>query len=259
MKKFRQFFQEKIILSAVMCILLAVVLVTATYGWYAINNSVKTYGLELATGGIGGIKVAIEPGGEDIMTKGYLDQVEVKGNMAAVIPINLKNFTNVEHGKIAPGVYGKLPFYITALGENVKSYVIKVQLEYETSGASDEQKSQIEEIIRDHIMVYKTQYTDDGIVRFSEPLTYYVDELDEDVVMATGELIYNEEVEADIYWCWNYEVVDVPDYKSISRFSGLDKKSAIRKYDEEDTLLGNYVDKIWINVYIEGRTEGANG
>lgn len=257
MKKFKQFFQEKIILSAVMCILLAVVLVTATYGWYAINNSVKTYGLELATGGIGGIKVAIEPGGEDIMTEGYLKQVDVKGNMAAVIPINLKNFKSVEHDKIAPGVYGKLPFYITALGENVTSYVIKVQLEYKISDkASDEQKSQIEKIISDHIMVYEDNK--DGV--FSNPLTYYVDEMDENAaMMATGPLVYNEEKEVDLYWVWNYEVIDIPDYTRIDRFGGISEKEAIRDYDEEDTLLGNYIDEIWINVYIEGRTEGANG
>lgn len=34
-------------------------------------------------------------------------------------------------------------------------------------------------------------------------------------------------------------------------------RSAVRVYDEEDTALGNYIDDIWMNVYIEGRMEGA--
>lgn len=259
MKKFRQFFQEKIILSAVMCVLLAVVLVTATYGWYAVSNSARTYGLELATGGIGGIRVAIVPGGRDIMEENYLTQVDVKGNMAAVIPINLKDFTSVEKQKVAPGVYGKLPFYITALGENVKSYVIKVQLEYKISDkASPEQVSQIEKMINDHIMVY-TKMEGGSPITFKDPITYYVNETDRNEEMqTTGPLKYGEEIEVDLYWVWNYEVVDIPDYTNIDRFKGITERAAIRAYDEEDTVIGNYVEDIWFNVYVEGRAEGEN-
>lgn len=260
MKKFKQFFQEKIILSAVMCVLLAVVLVTATYGWYAISNSAKMYGLDLKTGGTGGIKVAIEPGGEDIMSDDSLQKIEEDGKVIAIIPIKLTDFINIEEGKIAPGAYGPMPFYITALSESVKSYSIKVHMEYEPSGEaaiSEDQKQEIEAMINDHIIVYQTKYEENGIVKFKDPLDFYENESD-DVETATGALTYNVEVPAILYWVWNYEVIDVPNYTCIERFSGMDEKSAIRKYDEEDTILGNYIEDIYFNVYIEGRMEGEN-
>ncbi len=256
MKKFRQFFQEKIILSAVMCVLLAVVLTTATTAWYAINNSTKTYGLDIKLGGIGGIKVATTAGGEDIMADPNLPKNE---DGYPIISINLREFENIQSGRIAPGAYGQLPFYITALGENVKFYSIKVQMEYRPASASvtEEQRQKIQDIINDHISVYTSKYTDgDGIVRFENPLTYYVDETDA-VTAATGPLIYMEEVFTEIYWVWNYELTDIPDYDGIERFHGMDTRKAVRAYDEEDTTLGNYIDDIWFNIYIEGMTEEA--
>lgn len=260
MKKFRQFFQEKIILSAVMCVLLAVVLVSATYGWYALNDSSRTYGLDLKTGGTGGIKVAITPGGEDIMTAGYLPKITVDEREYAIVPIPIKlnEFENIREQMIAPGAYNPMTFYITSLSESIKSYSIKVQLEYKTSAnISAEQKQKIEEMIKDHITVYQEMYTENGVVKFRKPLTYY-NKVTDNVEEATGALKYNEEVEATIYWVWNYEVTDVPNYRSIARFSGMDERSAIRKYDEEDTTLGNYIDGIYFNVSIEGSPEGVN-
>ncbi len=265
MEKFRRFFQEKFILSAVMCLLLALVLITATYGWYAINNSARAYGIDLNTGGIGGIKVALSPGGPDIMSD---DSLARNPDGVPVISINLKEFENIEKGKIAPGAYGEMPFYITALGENVKSYAIKVQMEYRPSdkvSVAEEEKNKIEAMISDHIMVYCDKVAAaDGSARFENPLTYYTKET-EDGTEATGALQYNVEVLAQLYWVWNYELTDIPDYQSISRFptySSSDTaavRSAVRQYDEEDTVLGNYIEDIWFNFYIEGRLEGENG
>ncbi len=257
MKKFTQFFQEKIILSFTMCVLLAVVLVSATYGWYAMNHSSKAYGIDLKTGGTGGIKVAIEPDGEDIMTAGYLQKVTVDDKEYAIIPIQLNNFENIQEQMIAPGAYNSMIFYITSLSESIRSYSIKVQLEYKPSaGISVVQKQKIEEIIKDHITVYQEMYTENGIVKFRYPLTYY-DKVSDDVEEAKGALKFNKEVPATIYWVWNYEITDVPDYANIPRFAGLDTRSAIRKYDEEDTVLGNYIDGIYFNVSIEGSPEGV--
>lgn len=258
MKKVIHFFQEKIILSAVMCVLLVVVLMSATYGWYAINNSSKAYGMDLKTGGTGGIKVAVEPGGEDIMTPDYLPKVTVDEKEYAIIPIRLTDFENIQEQMIAPGAYNPMTFYITSLSESIKSYSIKVQLEYKPSDSiSAGQKKKIEEIIRDHITVYQEMYTENGIVKFRGPLTYF-EKVTDNVTEAAGALEYDVEVPATIYWVWNYEVTDVPDYTSIPRFGELDTRSAVRKYDEEDTMLGNYIDGVYFNVSIEGSPEGVD-
>lgn len=287
MKKFKQFFEEKIILSAVMCILLAVVLVTATYGWYALNNTDRAYGLDLKTGGEGGFIVAIEPNGPDIMSGEYYNKYynrfgkttqfnDKDGNLIAKIPINLGEFENIEPEKIAPGAYGPLPFYITSLSESIKSYTIKVQFEYkpdrdENAGELTEEEKKkaeyVESMIMDHFTIYQKKYTDkEGIVRFSDPLTFYLKETDQDVIAARGALQMGVEVPVEIYWVWNYELTDIPDYEKLERFKNYDlsrdengnainvseTRRAVRKYDEEDTELGNYLDHIWFNVYIEG-------
>lgn len=238
-----------------MCVLLAVVLVSTTYGWYAMSNSSRAYGIDLETADwTGGIKVAIEPGGEDIMTAGYLPKVTVDDKEYAIVPIPIKlnEFENIQEQMIAPGAYNPMTFYITSLSKKIESYSIKVQLEYKASDKiSAQQKQKIEEIIRDHITVYQEMYTENGIAKFKTPLPYY-EKVTDKVDGASGRLYYNIEIPVTIYWVWNYEVTDVPKYKTIARFSEMDERSAIRKYDEEDTTIGNYIDGIYFNVLIEG-------
>lgn len=264
MKKSSGIFQEKIILSFVMCVLLCIVLFAATTAWYASNNAVKTHGLQLAADGIGGIRVAVEAGGEDISRL----PDKTSGGIP-VIPIKLTELNNIREDMIAPGAYGPMTFYITALGETITGYSIKVQLAYQEEEAADkllseEQRRRLEEIIKEHITVYTVMEkgsTDAAAsvagsrVKFSEPLLYYTDENALDGSAATGELKVNEEVKAELYWVWNYEYTDIPGNEGTAlpgEEAGLKQKN--RQYDEEDTLLGNYIDNIWFNVYIQGIT-----
>lgn len=278
-----------------MCVLLAVVLITATYAWYVLYVTPKAYGLKLSTGGGGGLKVAVEPGGPDIMSDEYYNRYysrfgkttqfyEEDGNLIATIPINLKDFENIEEGKIAPGAYGKLPFYITSMSSNIRSYEIKVQFEYKpnenaTADMDAEEKAEwvkyVENMITDHFTIYQKQYIDDeGVVRFKTPLTFYKTEKDR-VISAKGNLPLNEEVKHELYWVWNYELTDIDNYWTLERFNkeygtalGVDKngkpineivtRKAIRQYDEEDTELGNYLEDIWFNVYIVGSPGRVN-
>lgn len=270
MKKIKKIFQEKIIVSAVMCALLAVVLVTVTYGWYLMHDTAKMYGLELKTAFSGGIKVALEPGGEDIMSDPTLERIEYNNTVMVVIPINLSNFSNIQEQRIAPGAYGPLPFYITSLSETITSYTIRVQLEYKpsTTAVSAADRQRIESWMRDHFSIYRTKYEENGIVKFADPLPYYMGEPNEEVITAEGPLVMNEEELAELYWVWNYELTDIPDYQTLSRFPTYNKtgaglteaivRQAVRQYDEEDTTLGNYVEDIWFNIYIEGG-QGVKG
>ena len=291
MKKFKQLLEEKIILSAVMCVLLAVVLITATYAWYVLYVTPKAYGLKLSTGGGGGLKVAVEPGGPDIMSDEYYNRYysrfgkitqfyeEENGNrnLIATIPINLKDFENIEGGKIAPGAYGKLPFYITSMSSNIRSYEIKVQFEYKpnknvTADMDEEEKAEweeyVENMITDHFTIYQKMEGEGEDVRFHDPLTFY-EKGSNRVISAKGNLPLNEEVKHELYWVWNYELTDIDSYWKLERFKeeygddlAVDKNGkpineivtryAIRQYDEEDTELGNYLEDIWFNVYIVG-------
>lgn len=261
MKKCKKIFQEKIILSFVMCILLCIVLFSVTTAWYSANNTAVTHGMELAAGSIGGLKVAIEPGGPDIM---LLPEVNEEG--IPVIPIKLTDLNNVKEQMIAPGAYGPMAFYITSLGETVTGYSIKVKLSYkEEDEAEDklspEEREKIKELMEKHISVY----TDMEIVssengqgswgKFSHPLEYYTNAETDDGTAATGDLVYNTEIKAEIYWAWNYEYTDMPGSEDLPEDILREK---IREYDEEDTLLGNYIDNIWFDVYITGQTAEKN-
>lgn len=278
LEKLRKILEEKIILSAVMCILLAMVLITATYAWYTLNNTPKMFGLELKTGGSGGLIVATTPGGPDIMSRPPLGWVTGMDGEVAKIKINLGSFKNIQPEKIAPGAYGPLPFYITSQSPSIRAYEIKVQFEYEPNNSLSaaeqaEWKERVEDMIMDHFTIYQTKYTEysvkegQEIVKFKDPLEFYLDEQDS-VISAKGDLPFNQEVPVELYWVWNYEITDIPDYETLERFvndykinfrnedgsvNEVETRKAVRKYDEEDTELGNYLDDIWFNVYIEGR------
>lgn len=258
LKRLLTLLQEKIILSFVMCLLLCAVLFSATTAWYAANNTAVMHGMKLETGGTGGLKVAIEPGGPDIM---MLPEVNPEG--IPVIPVKLTDLNNVKEQMIAPGSYGPMTFYITSLGETVTGYSIKVKLSYrEEDGAGDklppEQRERIWDLMEKHISVYtkmETVSSESGQGRwgrFSDPLEYYTDAEAGDGTAATGELVFNTEVKAEIYWVWNYEYTDIPGNGNLPEEELQEK---IREYDEEDTMLGNYIDHIWFDVYITGQTE----
>lgn len=262
MKKFKGIFREKIILSFGMCVLLTIVLASATVAWYAYSNQASAYGMELQTDGIGGIKVALEPGGKDIS---QLQEKTAEG--VPVIPINLTDLNNIKEQMIAPGAYGPITFYITALGNNVTEYSIKVKLVYEEepeaeTSLSAQQRAQLEELMNRHITVYThkemTSSTESGGSwgKFSDPLEYYTDDKATDGTAMTGPLKFNEEVKAELYWVWNYEYTDIPGYETGGSEAELQKK--IRQYDEEDTMLGNYIDNISFHIYIEGKTAEEN-
>lgn len=266
MKRWKQFFQEKVVVSAAMCVLLALVLTTATTAWYAINNTDSMFGLKLKTSGTGGIKVAVVSGGPDIMeAEAKLPKNE---DGVPIVSINLKEFENIEQDRIAPGAYGPLTFYITSLNKGITSYELKVQLEYRpmNENVTPEQKEKIESMIRRHISVYEEKYIgrdEEGndVVLFRKPLTFYRDEEDKDATAATGPLTFQEEKQVDVYWVWNYDLRDIPDYQNMAlvKENGGDIRKAVRAYDEEDTILGNYVQDIWFNVCIEGSSREAGG
>ncbi len=258
MKRLKRLFQEKIILSFVMCLLLCAVLFSATTAWYAANNTAVMHGMKLEADGIGGLKVAIEPGGPDIM---MLPEANAEG--IPVIPIKLTDLNNVKEQMIAPGSYGPMTFYITSLGETVTGYSIKVKLSYrEEDGTADslppEQRARIRELMERHIRVYtnmETVSSESGQGRwgrFSDPLEYYTDVDAKDGTAATGELVFNTEIKAEVYWVWNYEYTDIPGNGNLPE---KEEQEKIREYDEEDTMLGNYIDNIWFDVYITGQTE----
>lgn len=257
MKKIKKLFQEKIILSFVMCLLLAAVLFSATTAWYASSNTASAHGMTAATGSIGGLKVAIEPGGPDLM---MLPEVNEEG--IPVIPIKLTDLNNIKEQMIAPGSYGPMTFYITSLGETITGYSIKVKLFYKEEEAAENRLSpaeqeKIRKLMEEHIRVYTDMETVSGEGsqgrwgRFAGPLEYYTDDEASDGSAAEGELIFDTEIKAEIYWVWNYEYTDIPGNGNLPE---EERREKIREYDEEDTMLGNYINNIWFDVYITGKT-----
>ena len=63
-----------------------------------------------------------------------------------------------------------------------------------------------------------------------------------------GELELNVEKEVIVYWYWPYEYGDVP---------GIDASSvnedSIRKYDLEDTMMGNYLASFSLHFEVKGK------
>lgn len=242
--RLRKLFSEKIVVSIVTCILLVMVLVAATTAWYTSSQNAAVYGLTLKTGGIGGIKVAVEPGGPDIDTF-----TEKTAEGVPIIPLKLLEFENIQSKKIAPGFYSPIDFYITPLAATVKNYEIKVKLSVKqadgtASSLTTEQLTKLESYVNQHIRVYTTKT---GEI-FSNPLTYYATSPTSasDGTAARGPLNTGEN-HVTLYWYWAYEYSDLPEVSGNAV-----TPEQIRKYDEEDTMIGNYIDNIYFDFYLVG-------
>ena len=267
MKRLKRLFQEKIILSFVMFLLLCVVLFSATTAWYSANNTAVMSGMEIGAGGIGGLKVAIEPGGPDIM---MLPEVNEDG--IPVIPVKLTDLNNVKEQMIAPGSYGPMTFYITSLGEifqrigklSPSSLSVFRRYGFHFRIYADMFFHQLfyffflfrRQFVTGLLLFPVRQPHFYGISRYRLPKGSNIKRHGaigawRDRTAATGELVFNTEIKAEIYWVWNYEYSDIPGNENLPEEELQEK---IREYDEEDTMLGNYIDHIWFDVYITGQT-----
>ena len=235
---------ENLILNIEMMVLITISLIAVTIAWFVLTNRAQATGVQLMAGDTEYIKVALEAGGQDV--------TELEGD-AKYIDVGMPVFANTKAGQMAPGTYGEMKLYITALSPIAKGCNIRVEhiAEYVQSVVDDSldpdagnqenviTKSEIDKLLRGHIQLYakceedangENVYTE--LISEGEPLVVH---LEQDV-----------EKEVTIYWVWPYEYTDLPE-EALQVF-GDDKEQFFDEDEYNDTLPDEYPSEIFVSL-----------
>lgn len=258
----RRDIKENFILRLEMVILLTISLIAVTIAWFVLSNYVRINGLKLEAGGNEYIKVAVSANDVDVKQLPQSEQY---------VQIGMPEFENTKSGQLAPGTYGEIKLYVTALNPVVEGCSIRINSipEYTSalSGGSMAQgqsvtTEEIEKLIKGHIQFYSKcdvagnkQRTYSGLITDDSPLM---------VALEDG-----VEKEITVYWVWHYEYTDIPaealtafasdktyffdkDKYSSSNEANYKTADYISFYDYGDTKLGMYVKDVHFHLRVNG-------
>lgn len=244
--------KEQLITTGVMFVVSVLVLIGVTIAWYSGNEgSPVATGMQMTAAETGDIIIALTPGGPDISV---LQENEDPND--EYVDIGLAELTNIEDGKMAPGAFGKVTFYLTPKISSVRtcnvfpsvmlrqgegewfSDVVSENLG-ETAGTGDPNSEntgnggagnaaegmaptieELAEIAGRHIAFFQ-----------DEAMTQKVD-INHPYQVSWNDTDTGTEKTAVLYWQWYYE------------HPSSTEKADIEKYDQEDTLLGNHISEM---------------
>ena len=256
-------------MSYVMLVVTATCLITATVAWFTSSAASYVKAMELQAGTPEVIKVAVEPGGEDV------DALRKQGENPEAV-IDMPVFTNVTESEspvLAPGTHGSITLYITAMKPEISSCKVypsffgsmenKEGLIYMESISSfdnpEEEKAIIEKLVQGHILFFENYDTETDT--FSKQIT-----LQKPVECELGwgdNTNTGIEEQVTFYWYWPYELEDVPsEIKTNNRElffeperDALNKYSDSRLYDYADTKIGSYVKNVKFHIEVSAGDE----
>lgn len=234
--------KEQFITTFVMCVVSVLVLIGFTIAWYSGGaNNVTATGMQMTAAQAGDITIALVSKGKDIS--------ELQGD-DKYVDIGLAELTNIEEGKMAPGAFGEVTFYITPRNTNVRtcSVVPMVLLQQEEDGewypdpaaSTEEEGDGSDDGSTDDTTGEVTDSTVPTIEELAEiagrHIAFFSDEAMTQIVDGTNpyQVTWESadagtEKTAVLYWKWYYEN------------PSSTEKEDIDAYDKEDTLLGNYI------------------
>lgn len=224
--------KEEFVSGLVMLIVSVMVLVGVTIAWFSASDNVLARGMKIKAAEPGSLKIALNSGGEDISVLAEDDNPDNE-----YADIGLAALTNIENGKLAPGAFGKVTFFITPSKGVTKCNITSLvqirqgtgtwypDIEGKTEG-STKIRTLCEQVGR-HISFY----SDEAMTRVIDEDNPY------QLIWADGEA--ETEKEAVIYWIWHYEYPFTQD--ESDSLTDEQKKALIDLYDEEDTSIGKNI------------------
>lgn len=279
----KKHFSEKRIMSITMVIITVFLLVAATVAWFTRNAPVGLNALGLKTDELDilYVDVRIEPYSvdlsqetvrySDILTNeqlrysvyaspeqnGRYQLTRMSLNLAektegVVIDLGQPALNSIEAGKLGPGSYGQVTFWIMSKNGMNNGYRLSVEpkLSYTSNRAfAETEKQELEALVADHIRFYEQREGSSGNYRYLSPVGYGTSA----EAGKKDSLVAGEEKEVMLYWSWFYEYTDIPqqDGTAISATS-----SDIESYDLGDTKIGNYVTQISFDFTVTGEEYG---
>lgn len=186
---------RKIILKIELGVIILATIIAVTVAWFVRKNLAQVKDTNLKISSAEYIRVALEEGGNDVL--------ELTGE-DAFIKINMPEFFDTEADKLAPGVYGHMDLYITALSPLTEKCSLTLDFvpEY-IDGLTDEEKLEIDNLLKGHIQFYQVRQNEVNGYSYSSIIT------DDNPLIV--DLTYEEEIKTTIYWVWFYEYSDIPD------------------------------------------------
>lgn len=286
-KRIREFieniknFNPKFILKVESMIVIAFALVELTLTWFVLQTGAFANGLNIKAADDKYIRVALEPGGVDVLELQKADEEYAAthdgvSGTSGVIDLAIPNYYNTtgEEQTLAPGVGGSITLYVTSLKPWVDSCDIYVDtlaeyiadiLEDEANGGT--KKEELENLIEGHVQFYAT-YDDTAATvdaRYARRITeenplvvsnLRLDSLGEEVAADVG-----EEKKVTLYWIWFYEYTDMPQ-EAIAPMDTEGKMPVNRKlyFDpnviDEDTDLSSFTEEALKEYLIEAYDYG---
>lgn len=230
--------KEDVVSAAVMTVVSILVLIGFTVAWYSgVFHFATLTSIRMQAAELNSIIIALEPGGEDISV---LAKNDIDGDEYA--DIGLQEMTNIETGKLAPGQFGKVIFYVTPSNDGIEycNIVPTVWIrqgdaawypgERDSTTAVSGDTAGLEELY---------EITQRHIDFFSdEEMTQKIDETNP-LQITWSESDGKIEKEAVIYWKWYYEYPFTDAEKEELDEDG--ERLKIDEYDAEDTRIGNNI------------------
>ncbi len=227
--------KEEFVSGFVMLIVSVMVLVGVTIAWFSSSDRVFARGMWVKAAEPGSLIIALEPGGEDI---GVLAEDDIPDNEYA--DIGLFELTNIESGKMAPGAFGKVVFYITPKNGVINCRILPLVQIRQGEGiwypdmAGKTEGSDAVQALCEKVGRHISFYSDEAMtIPVNEENPYLIEWADNEA---------ETEKEAVLYWIWHYEYPFTQEEDNT--LTAAEKKALIESYDEEDTDIGKNISEM---------------
>lgn len=238
--------KEEVVSTGVMTIVSVLVLIGFTVAWYSADLGRPTVlGMRMLAAEMGSIKIALTSGGEDISV---LAENDIEGDEYA--DIGMEKLTNIENGKLAPGAFGKVTFYVTPTEEGIEYCDIVPSVEITQDGvtwysgkqyAEERDSAEEGESANDSTITLARLYeiTQEHVEFFAVDGTKIDEAMPLHLTWSEDESKNKAEKVVEFYWKWHYEY---PFTEAENRELDEDaKQQKIYEYDVEDTMIGNNI------------------
>ena len=241
-----------LVLKIELGVIIVATIIAVTVAWYIREDRANVNNADIAISSSVYIRVALVDGGVDVLELQEGD---------AFIRINMPEFFDTEADKLAPGVYGHMDLYITAMSPLTKKCRLTLDFlpEYIDS-LTEEEQTEIYNLLKGHIQFFVTRKAKEG----GEKGYNYLTPINEDNPLMV-DLVFEDEIKTTIYWVWFYEYSDIPDegliyepdnYFDMDKYlpeneADYDLSDKVYFYDYGDTKIGLGAKKIAFRINVD--------
>lgn len=241
--------KEEVVSTSVMTLVCFLVLIGFTVAWFTLNVGCPTVlGMQMFAGEKANVKITLE----SAETNPDAEDVAVLAEQGVYADIGLEELINIENGKLAPGAFGKMTFYVSPKERGIEYCEILPEVwvgQNERAwypGAEDIETPELKrlyEITKRHLVFFSDEkMTQQFVIEEGNPLRLIWTDEESDAL---------KEKQVVIYWKWYYEYPFTAD--EMAALTEEEQKQKIDQYDEEDTMIGNGITEMKFHVVFSAK------